>query len=268
MSDSRHSHGFTLLEVMVALAILAAALVLVGNGVAQSVRQAQHARQTRTAALLMRQKMADVEFDLYKNGFSDFAEEDGNNFSEQGFPAFRWTMRAEKIELPANLAQAAAEASQRLTEATQSLAQSTTANTRALAQVTDSSMLSTLLASFGGVVDQVRLAMEDSVRRVTVRVLWSEGRRDSRGNQLEEQLEVAAYFVDTTRMALGTGGAVALPGGAGLPGGLSGAGGFGGAGGSGQGGRGGTGGGSSAGKGTGWGGGTGTGTGASDRGIR
>ena len=48
--------GFTLLEVMVALAILAAALVLVGHGVAQNVRQARHARLTRTAALLVRQQ--------------------------------------------------------------------------------------------------------------------------------------------------------------------------------------------------------------------
>jgi prepilin-type N-terminal cleavage/methylation domain-containing protein len=256
------SHGFTLLEVMVALAILAAALVLVGHGIAQNVRQAQHARMTRTAALLVRQKMADIEYDLYKNGFSDFAEEDGSNFSEQGFPGFRWTMRAEKIELPANLGQAAAEASQKLSEATKDLAQSATANTRALAQATDGSMMSTLLASFGGIIDQVRLAMEDSVRRVTLRVLWSEGRRDSRGTPLDDHLEVAAYFVDTTRMAIGTGAGVALPGGAGLPGGLGGASGFGGAGGFGgrggadgsRGGTGGTGGRGGSGSGTGGGG--------------
>jgi general secretion pathway protein I len=224
--------GFTLLEVMIALAILAGALVLLGQAVAQSVRQANHARMTRTAALLMRQKMSDLEQDLYKNGFSDFPEEDGGNFAEQGFATFRWTMAAEKIELPTNLGQAAADASKKISEAASDFATSNTANSKALAQATDSSMMSMLLSSFGGVVDQVRMALEDSVRRVTVRVIWLEPPR-------EEKLEIAAYYVDTTRMAMGTGGAAAMPGGmpgAGGPGGMGGRGpgGFGGQGGMGR----------------------------------
>ncbi|HEY3354379.1 MAG TPA: prepilin-type N-terminal cleavage/methylation domain-containing protein [Polyangia bacterium] len=249
--------GFTLLEVMIALVILAGALVLIGQGVAQSVRQANHARMTRTAALLMRQKMADIEADLYKNGFSDFPEEGGDTFAEQGFPHFRWTMLAEKVELPSNLGQAAADASKKLTDATKDLANSSGANTKALAAATDSSVMSSLLSSFGGVVDQVRLAMEDSVRRVTVRVLWTEPPR-------QEKMEVAAYFVDTTRMAIGTGGGVAIPGGTGGTGGLGGlggglgggrgygggggGGGYGGGGGGGYGGGGGGGGGKGGGK--------------------
>jgi len=197
--------GFTLLEVMVALAILAGALTLVGSGIAQNVRQAQHARQVRIAALLVRQRMAQAEYDLYQNGFSDFAEEDSGTFAEAGFPQFRWLVRADKVELPADLAQSATDASRKLADASSALAQSNTANTKALAQTADSSMMSTLLSSFGGVVDQVRQAMQDSVRRVTVIVLWTEPPR-------EEKIEVTAYFVDTTKMTLGTGGGVAIPG--------------------------------------------------------
>jgi len=215
--------GFTLLEVMVALAILAGALALVGTGIAQNVRQAHHSRQVRMAALLMRQRMADIEADLYKNGFSDFPEEETGDFKDSGFPTFRWVTRAEKVELPANLGQSAADASRQLADATSALGQSSGTNTLALAQAADSSMMSTLLSSFGGVVDQVRMAMEDSIRRVTVRVVWMEPPR-------EEHLEVTAYFVDTTRMTMGTGGAVALPSGPGARagGGLSGLSGFGG----------------------------------------
>ena len=203
--------GFTLLEVMVALAILAGALVLIGTGVAQNVRQANHARQVRTAALLIRQRMAQVEGDLYQSGFSDFAEEENGTFVDNGFPQFRWVTKAEKVELPANLAQSATDASRKLSEATSALGQSSGANTKALAQATDSSMMSTLLSSFGGVVEQVRLAMEDSVRRVTTTVYWTEAPR-------EEKLEVTAYFVDTTKMTLGTGGGVAIPGSGGAAG--------------------------------------------------
>jgi general secretion pathway protein I len=222
----RPDGGFTLLEVMVALAILAGALVLIGSGIAQNVRQAEHARKLRIATLLMRQKMTTLEADLYQTGFSDFAEEDSGNFADVGFPQYRWASKAEKVELPADLAQSAAEASRKLADATASLSQSSTANSKAMAQATDSSVMSTLLSSFGGVVEQVRLAMEDSVRRVTVHVYWMEPPR-------EEKLEVTAYFVDTTRMTLGTGGAAAIPGAAmgGLGGrGLTGAGGTGGGG--------------------------------------
>jgi general secretion pathway protein I len=219
----RRDGGFTLLEVMVALAILAGALVLVGTGIAQNVRQANHSRQLRFAALLMRQRMAQVENDLYQNGFSDFADEDTGNFADVGFPQFRWVVRADKVELPADLAASASEASRKLADATSALGQSNNANTKALTQAADSSMMSTLLSSFGGVIEQVRMAMEDSVRRVTTTVLWTERPR-------EEKLEVTAYFVDTTRMTLGTGGGVAIPG-SGSAGGVGGAGGSGGGGG-------------------------------------
>jgi general secretion pathway protein I len=213
----RPDGGFTLLEVMVALAILAGALVLIGTGVAQNVRQANHARQVRIAALLMRQRMAQVEADLFKDGFSDFAAEDTGTFADAGFPQFRWVMKADKVELPANLAQSATDASRKLSDATSALAGSNTANTKALAQATDSSMMSTLLSSFGGVIEQVRLAMEDSVRRVTTTIYWVEAPR-------EEKLEVTAYYVDTVRMTTGTGGAVSIPGQGGA-GGVGGAGG-------------------------------------------
>ncbi len=217
----RPAGGFTLLEVMVALAILAGALVLIGSGIAQNVRQANHARQVRTAALLLRQRMSQVEYDLYQSGFSDFAEEDSGTFADNGYAQFRWITKAEKVELPADLGQAATDASRKLTDATTALAQQNTANTKAMAQAADSSMMSTLLSSFGGVVEQVRMAMEDSVRRVTTTVYWMEPPR-------EEKLEVTAYFVDTTKMTLGTGGGVAIPGSGGAAGTGGGLGGLGG----------------------------------------
>jgi general secretion pathway protein I len=223
----RPDGGFTLLEVMVALAILAGALVLISSGIAQNVRQANHARQIRIAALLMRQRMATVESDLYQYGFSDFAEEDTGTFADAGFPTFRWVTRADKVELPADLAQSAADASRKLADVSSALSQSSNVNTKALAQTADSSMMSTLLSSFGGVIEQVRTAMEDSIRRVTVRVYWLEPPR-------EEHLEVTSYFIDTTRMTMGTGGGAAVPGSGALGGGLGGRG----SGGSGSGGSG------------------------------
>ena len=60
--------GFTLLEVMVAVAILAIALSAVFSAEAGSVRTAQHARKLGLATLLVRCKMGEIEEDLEKKG--------------------------------------------------------------------------------------------------------------------------------------------------------------------------------------------------------
>ena len=53
--------GFTLLEVMIAIAILAIALLAVFQMQSQSISMATEARFTTTASLLAQSKMADVE---------------------------------------------------------------------------------------------------------------------------------------------------------------------------------------------------------------
>jgi len=53
--------GFTLLEVMIAMAILAIALLAVFQMQSQSISMATEARFTTTASLLAQSKMADVE---------------------------------------------------------------------------------------------------------------------------------------------------------------------------------------------------------------
>ena len=55
------SSGFTLLEVMIAMAILAIALVAVFQSQSQSISMAGQARFATTASLLAQSKMAEVE---------------------------------------------------------------------------------------------------------------------------------------------------------------------------------------------------------------
>lgn len=56
-----HEKGFTLLEVMLAMAILAIALVAVFQSQSQSISMAGQARFATTASLLAQSKMAEVE---------------------------------------------------------------------------------------------------------------------------------------------------------------------------------------------------------------
>jgi general secretion pathway protein I len=82
--------GFTLLEVVVALAILAVALVAVLDINAQSVASHVYARRLTVATLLARSKMVDLEQKLHDKGMNVDDEEDSGDFAEEGWPSYRW----------------------------------------------------------------------------------------------------------------------------------------------------------------------------------
>ena len=86
-----HARGFTLLEVMISLAILAVALVAISNLNGGSVQMHAYSRRATEATLLLRSKMLDVEDDLQKNGFSDFNDEKHGDFNEDGSPDYSWS---------------------------------------------------------------------------------------------------------------------------------------------------------------------------------
>ena len=86
----RNTHGFTLLEVMLAMAILAIALVAVFQSQSQSISMTNISRLATTAPLLAQSKMAEIEGMDPKNigsGSGDF----GDNF-----PDYSW--RADVME--------------------------------------------------------------------------------------------------------------------------------------------------------------------------
>ena len=88
--------GFTLLEVMISLAILAIALVALSDVNAGAVQMHYFARRSTQATLLLRGKMLDLEDKLHKDGFSDFDDEQHGNFEEEGSPEYTW--RAEILK--------------------------------------------------------------------------------------------------------------------------------------------------------------------------
>jgi general secretion pathway protein I len=82
--------GFTLLEVVVALAILAVSLVAILDINAQSVASHIYARRLTVATLLARSKMVDLEQTLHDKGMNVDDEEDSGDFSEEGWPSYQW----------------------------------------------------------------------------------------------------------------------------------------------------------------------------------
>jgi len=86
--------GFTLLEVMIAMAILAIALMAVLQMQSQSISMATEARFTTTASLLAQSKMAEVESGAFltnriENG--DFGPD---------YPRYGWNLKVADTRIP------------------------------------------------------------------------------------------------------------------------------------------------------------------------
>ncbi len=92
------SRGFTLLEVMVALGLLAAALMAISDLVGNALRNHAYARDLSLATLLARGKMAEVEEQYEDSGFKDFDDEQDGDFEEQGHKEFQWLLQVRKPE--------------------------------------------------------------------------------------------------------------------------------------------------------------------------
>jgi general secretion pathway protein I len=88
--------GFTLLEVMISLAILAVSLVAISGLTGGAVAMEAYSRRATEATLLLRAKMNDLEDQLHKDGFSDFDDDKRGTFDEEGAPAYAW--RAEILK--------------------------------------------------------------------------------------------------------------------------------------------------------------------------
>lgn len=82
--------GFTLLEVVVALAILGLSLMAIYDLNAGAVAMHAYSKKLTVASLLARSKMSDLEQDLYDKGFNSDDEEKSGDFSEEGWSSFKW----------------------------------------------------------------------------------------------------------------------------------------------------------------------------------
>jgi general secretion pathway protein I len=84
------SAGFTLLEVMISLGILAVALMAIGDLNGGAVRMHAYAKKLTVAVQLARGKMLDVQEQLRKDGLSDYSKEYHGTFEDEGWPEFKW----------------------------------------------------------------------------------------------------------------------------------------------------------------------------------
>jgi general secretion pathway protein I len=185
--------GFTLLEVMISLAILAIALVAISGLNGGAVTMHAYGRRATEATLLLRGKMLDVEDELEKNGFSDFDDEKHGDFSDDGAAGYGWSAEILKPDVrldPAQLltmisgagqGQAGTSRSGSLASAASALAGSLLGGSGAApAQPAAGGAAAMLGGPLGGVLQGQATTfietLKKSVREIRLTVSWSDGK--------------------------------------------------------------------------------------------
>ena len=97
----RALRGFTLLEVMIGLALLGFGLTVLIKSASGSMGAARQAQLMGVATDLSRSKMHDIEEKLMKDGFTETDQsESDRTFEEEGWASIRYSYKVEQVELP------------------------------------------------------------------------------------------------------------------------------------------------------------------------
>lgn len=173
--------GFTLLEVMVALAILASALVAVSQIVSAALRNHVRAQHLEVATLLARGKMAALEERYEWKGFRLDDEQEEGTFEDDGHPEVKWRL---EVKVPP------------IEVGPDAIVRALTGSDRGLKDILPSPdqapqlapFQATLTAALQNMLGQLGEKLKRGLRQVKLTVSWPEGAR-------EESFTVTTHMV-------------------------------------------------------------------------
>lgn len=152
--------GFTLLEVMIALTILAMSLSVLMTAQSSALRNAGLARDVTVASLLARSKMIDVEREIFDEGFTTGEQVEKGDFGDEGYEDFKWEYRLTEVELDLSLMEDMCGASGDDIAADECGA---------------------MIGGLGGMVEPLVQRIANAVRMVELSVSWPIGRKSKTG---------------------------------------------------------------------------------------
>lgn len=217
------TRGFTLLEVMVAVSVLALSITAMAAINANSFEASNYARGVTVATLLGRSKMLDIERELQKDGFGSDEQTFDGDFSDEGFPGVTWRAVARPVDIditPLIESFLGGEIdSENLPQQVQgflgALNGTPSGDTSALAndakyqEAVEGSDIAKLL---GGnqlelIFKQVSETLGNSIREITLEIMWGE-------NADEESVKFVQYLTTDGRLSgnNGSSGIPSLPG--------------------------------------------------------
>lgn len=169
--------GFSLLEVMVALAILAISFTTLILVQARATKMATEAKKISTSTQLARYQLMECKREVEKNmaATSDFKSQ--GDFHEIGQPDFTWECHAPRF----NMKQ----------PSSSQLADSVKKNTAGAKQTANADTSSVSAPIMGMIID----SLGNAVRELTVIIRWKDG-------DIEDETRVVTHVVDLTSIAV------------------------------------------------------------------
>ena len=95
----RRADGFTLIEVLIALLITAAAIIAASSLWSGNFMRIRKAQLNYDVATLLERKMVEVEAKYKEKSLEEIPEEESGDFGSE-YPQYRWTMKARELTLP------------------------------------------------------------------------------------------------------------------------------------------------------------------------
>lgn len=95
---ARFDGGFSMIEVLAAMLILAIVCVAYSGNQVGSIQLVKTTRFRETAIMLAAQKMADIDFQVQTKGIEIIKDADKGEFDQEKFPTYEWT--SQKIQIP------------------------------------------------------------------------------------------------------------------------------------------------------------------------
>jgi prepilin-type N-terminal cleavage/methylation domain-containing protein len=95
-----NSSGFTLLETIIALAIMVVTLASIITVESNSVQASIRARQMNIVAMLARNRMIELEYAIEGKKFDEVKKEDSGDFGD-AYKDYRWKTEVKEIKFPA-----------------------------------------------------------------------------------------------------------------------------------------------------------------------
>ncbi len=174
---TQQQDGFTLLETLIALAIMMVAFASILMTQSSAINSSMKSKQTNTVAMLASRKMAEIEIELEGKSFQEIKEETSPEAFPEPFQDYSWKRVIKEVEFPniANLANAGAGGS----DESSSGAEAEEAQRSASAASGEVERITRLVTKF----------LSDSIREVTLTISWKKGKG-------EQSTDISMYWVD------------------------------------------------------------------------
>lgn len=158
--------GYTLLEVLIALSILATAMTALAGGIGVSSKQALFSYDLTTATQLARSKMIDMEYEVIKEQYPNKELRYSGTFKDNAYKGFTWEAKIEQVEIPDEARE------ELLGKINQQLFGSGDAQGALQGNAAFSSALPLLVSQVPNIINRVG----QKIRRITIRVEFPYGR--------------------------------------------------------------------------------------------